>query len=83
MCGIAGFWDFRKRLTEADLLLIINTLAHRGPDDSGSFFDIREGLGLGHRRLAIIDLSSGGRQPMGADAGSNCVTINLEAGNVE
>ncbi len=83
MCGIAGFWDFRKRLTEADLLLITNTLVHRGPDGSGSFFDIREGLGLGHRRLAIIDLSSGGRQPMGDGSGSNRVTINAEASNVE
>jgi len=64
MCGIAGFWDFRKITTEAHLLMITNTMTHRGPDDSGCFFDVTQGLGLRHRRLAIIDLSSNARQPM-------------------
>jgi asparagine synthetase B (glutamine-hydrolysing) len=47
MCGITGFWDFRKRVTESNLLLMTNTLAHRGSDNSGLFiiyreFDVRE-----------------------------------------
>lgn len=58
-----------------------DTLAHRGPDDSGLFFDFRQGVGLGHRRLAIIDLSSQARQPMGNDSGSIWVTFNGEIYN--
>lgn len=58
-----------------------DTLAHRGPDDSGLFFDFRQGVGLGHRRLAIIDLSSQARQPMGNDPGSIWVTFNGEIYN--
>ncbi len=58
-----------------------DTLAHRGPDDTGIFFDFREGVGLGHTRLAIIDLSSQARQPMGNDSGSIRVTFNGEIYN--
>src|SRR5262249_29639770 len=41
-----------------------NALRHRGPDDSGSFFDASTGVGLVHRRLSILDLTSAGHQPM-------------------
>lgn len=81
MCGITGFWDFRKIATEADLLLMIDTLVHRGPDDTGSFFDPSRGIGLGHKRLAIIDLSSQARQPMPNDSGSIWVSFNGEIYN--
>ncbi|MER3426282.1 MAG: asparagine synthase (glutamine-hydrolyzing) [Thermoleophilia bacterium] len=81
MCGITGFWDFRKITTKADLLKMTDTLAHRGPDDSGIFFDFKQGVGLGHRRLAIIDLSSQAKQPMGNDSGSIWVTFNGEIYN--
>jgi asparagine synthase (glutamine-hydrolysing) len=60
MCGIAGFIDSRKTLQ--DLQQMTRCLSHRGPDDEGYFFD--EGVGLGHRRLSIIDLSASGHQPM-------------------
>ena len=58
MCGIAGYIGF-----EADGLVenMTRVLTHRGPDDSGIFRG--PGIGLGHRRLSIIDLSSG-HQPM-------------------
>ena len=65
MCGIVGFRtnsrfpEYRDQLKEA-----VSQLSHRGPDDSGMFFDEKAGVGLGHRRLSIIDLSSAGHQPM-------------------
>jgi asparagine synthase (glutamine-hydrolysing) len=46
-----------------------DSLAHRGPDGSGTYIDLEVNLGLGHRRLAIIDASEGGRQPMSYAAG--------------
>lgn len=65
MCGISGFIDFNKR-TERQVLERMNrTLAHRGPDGEGyGLFDHSKAtVGLGHRRLSIIDLTEGGKQP--------------------
>ena len=69
MCGIAGFVDFKKRNTEADLQGMTSCLQHRGPDGQGIFFrGIKDAaIGLGHRRLSIIDLSSAANQPMHYD----------------
>ncbi len=66
MCGIAGFVDFNQKLDKSTLISITDVLHHRGPDDSGySFFEASNAtIGLGHRRLSILDLSSHGHQPM-------------------
>jgi len=66
MCGIAGFIDFNKKLDNTSLVSMTDVLHHRGPDDSGySFFSEQDAtVGLGHRRLSILDLSSHGHQPM-------------------
>ena len=66
MCGIAGFVDFTGLSSEFILEEITNTLIHRGPDGSGNkFFQQKDfQLGLGHRRLSIIDLTDAGTQPM-------------------
>ncbi|HNW36005.1 MAG TPA: asparagine synthase (glutamine-hydrolyzing) [Candidatus Ozemobacteraceae bacterium] len=66
MCGITGFVDFRRRSHEHVLKNMTSALAHRGPDNSGLHFLQTEKahIGLGHRRLSIIDLSSLGHQPM-------------------
>jgi len=66
MCGIAGFVDFNKKMDMSTLKSMTDVLHHRGPDDSGySFYDTDEAaIGLGHRRLSIMDLSSHGHQPM-------------------
>ncbi|HCU88638.1 MAG TPA: asparagine synthase (glutamine-hydrolyzing), partial [Gammaproteobacteria bacterium] len=67
MCGIAGLINLRgekvPRINRG--LRVMNALQeHRGPDDDGVWVDEKEFIGLAHRRLSIIDLSSGGRQPM-------------------
>jgi asparagine synthase (glutamine-hydrolysing) len=66
MCGITGFIDFRKKSRQHDLLKMSTCLQHRGPDGEGTLF--RENndavIGLGHRRLSIIDLSTAANQPM-------------------
>jgi asparagine synthase (glutamine-hydrolysing) len=66
MCGIAGFIDFNNRSSLEILKKGTDVLQHRGPDGSGyEFFQLPNSqVGLGHRRLSIIDLSEAGRQPM-------------------
>ncbi len=61
MCGIVGYsGSFKKDIIKHCL----DSIAHRGPDDSGSYFDESSMIGLGHRRLSILDLSPMGHQPM-------------------
>lgn len=66
MCGIAGFCDFTKKSNKKTLIEMTDVLHHRGPDDSGySFYENEYAqIGLGHRRLSILDLSKHGHQPM-------------------
>ncbi|ETR72925.1 MAG: Asparagine synthase (glutamine-hydrolyzing) [Candidatus Magnetoglobus multicellularis str. Araruama] len=66
MCGITGFCDFTSRSNDTILKDMTDTLVHRGPDDHGYqiFQDTNAIIGLGHRRLSILDLSPLGRQPM-------------------
>ena len=84
MCGITGFWQ-REEASEAELLSIVGrmtaTLAHRGPDDSGNWVDPRSGFALGFRRLAIIDLSPNGAQPMLSSSGRYVIVFNGEVFN--
>ena len=80
MCGIAGILDTRgQRDIDRDLLGRMNqSQFHRGPDEGGQHFE--PGLGLAHRRLSIIDLSSG-QQPMFNNDKSVCVVFNGEIYN--
>jgi len=66
MCGITGFVDFNERTPEAVLGSMTDVLHHRGPDDTGTFYHRQEAavIGLGHKRLSILDLSALGHQPM-------------------
>jgi len=66
MCGIAGFVSPRNRSVKEDLVKMTCALAHRGPDGEGYFYHEtgQNLLGLGHRRLSIIDLSTSANQPM-------------------
>ncbi len=81
MCGICGIVYAERSRTLPDGLLgrMTGTLRHRGPDDSGLFAE--PGVGLGHRRLSIIDLSEAGRQPMENEDGSLLVVFNGEIYN--
>lgn len=83
MCGIAGFWG---RPSEEDRLKRIltamnDTLRHRGPDAQGIHASPQHGLGLAHTRLAIIDLSPAGAQPMQSPTGRYVIAYNGEAYN--
>lgn len=85
MCGIAGFWQSKAVDDHPHDLLtrMACTLAHRGPDDSGTFFDSASGLGFAFRRLAIIDLSPEGHQPMVSASGRYTIVFNGEFYNYE
>lgn len=60
MCGIAGFFG---NFSPAHLSAMNRCIAHRGPDDADTWWDAADRIGLAHRRLSILDLSSAGRQP--------------------
>jgi asparagine synthase (glutamine-hydrolysing) len=81
MCGITGF--ISKRFNQEHLATATNRLKHRGPDGEGMFLDSdREWkLGLGHRRLAIIDLSAAADQPMTSHCGRYVMVFNGEIYN--
>lgn len=77
ICGIVGFGD-QKAVERMSL-----ALAHRGPDDMGVCFFPEEQMGLGHRRLSIIDLSSAGHQPMSNEDGTIWIIFNGEIYNFQ
>ncbi|HYY53012.1 MAG TPA: asparagine synthase (glutamine-hydrolyzing), partial [Myxococcales bacterium] len=81
MCGISGFVNRDKDCPADEALLrrMTDVIAHRGPDGSGHFCS--GPVGLGHRRLAIIDLSQNGAQPMHNEDGAVTVTFNGEIYN--
>ena len=65
MCGIAGILTFAGRVVEpAQIKLMTDSLAHRGPDGEGAWFNNSNSIGLGHRRLSIIDLHQRSAQPL-------------------
>jgi asparagine synthase (glutamine-hydrolysing) len=82
MCGIAGIYHYQgDRRVDPDLLAsMTDILAHRGPDDSGLY--VSGPIGLGHRRLSIVDLSPAGRNPMPNEDETLWVTLNGEIYNV-
>lgn len=83
MCGIAGLVSLNGQpISTFDRRLHVMTqlIAHRGPDGHGLWSDKRQACGLGHRRLAIIDLSASGHQPMVAPNGT-AITYNGEIYN--
>src|SRR4051794_33344537 len=84
MCGVAGILTDRRITAEElehNVREMTSALAHRGPDDDGTWLDCDAGLAFGHRRLAIIDLSREGRQPMLSRNGRYAVTFNGEIYN--
>jgi asparagine synthase (glutamine-hydrolysing) len=87
MCGIVGFWDFKKRhgqtFLEKTVQKMADQIAHRGPDSFGLWVDERQGIALGHRRLSIVDLSPTGHQPMISRSERYIIIYNGEIYNAE
>jgi len=82
MCGIAGILNTDGRPVAEDVLKkMTDVIAHRGPDDEGVYVD--GSVGLGHRRLSIIDLSSAGHQPMLSPDGRYVISYNGEIYNFQ
>lgn len=85
MCGIAGIWDRGGATDEAarerTVAAMATALRHRGPDGDGIWSLPQQGLAFGHRRLAVIDLTEAGRQPMTSADGRYTITFNGEIYN--
>ena len=83
MCGICGFIH-NRRVDEKVLYTMNQTISYRGPDDEGYYLDILENgmqLGLAQKRLAILDLSEAGHQPMQSYDGKIILVYNGEIYN--
>jgi len=85
MCGLTGFFDPSGNASEKEMAAIVKkmaaTLRHRGPDDDGIWCDGDAGIAIGHRRLAVIDLSPQGHQPMVSGNGEWVIAYNGEVYN--
>jgi asparagine synthase (glutamine-hydrolysing) len=81
MCGILGQLNCQTKIDPGCLAGMLYTLQHRGPDGEGVSFFADGCIALGHRRLAIIDLSENGKQPMCNEDGSIWITCNGEIYN--
>src|SRR4051794_20318747 len=87
MCGIAGFVSFDNERSAENLRATAGKmavrLAHRGPDDEGTWVDAAAGVALGFRRLRIVDLTKAGAQPMTSASGRYVIVFNGEVYNFE
>lgn len=83
MCGLTGFWGPPLAADEAQAIAcrMAETIAHRGPDDAGVWVDALAGVALAHRRLAVLDLSPAGHQPMLSASGRYVIVFNGEIYN--
>jgi asparagine synthase (glutamine-hydrolysing) len=79
MCGINGYMN-PAGLAQSDIETMNNALRHRGPDDEGLFINAARTVGLGHKRLSIIDLASG-QQPITNEDGTLTIVFNGEIYN--
>ncbi|MDD3878144.1 MAG: asparagine synthase (glutamine-hydrolyzing) [Bacteroidales bacterium] len=79
MCGIAGFYSLKNKFLECDLRQMAERLKHRGPDAEGFF--INHPIGLAHKRLSIIDLSTAANQPMTSQNNRYVIVFNGEIYN--
>jgi asparagine synthase (glutamine-hydrolysing) len=84
MCGICGIYEYgvsQGGVTDSLVVSMRDTMTHRGPDDAGSYVSDDRRVGLGNRRLAIVDLSPAGRNPMPNEDGRVWITFNGEIYN--
>jgi len=86
MCGICGIYEYgvsQPALSDSLVVRMRDTMSHRGPDDAGVYVSGDRRVGLGNRRLAIVDLSPAGRNPMPNEDGRVWITFNGEIYNHE
>jgi asparagine synthase (glutamine-hydrolysing) len=85
MCGITGFFSPTRQTNATELksavIRMAETIRHRGPDDQGEWVDAEQGIAFGFRRLAILDLSPSGSQPMHSSDGRFVIIFNGEVYN--
>src|SRR5437016_4810426 len=82
MCGINGILSFGDApVTISEIIAMRDTMMHRGPDGAGQWVSEDHKIGLGHRRLSIIDLSERANQPMSTRSGSLKIVFNGEIYN--
>ena len=83
MCGIVGLFAFgqQRRVTPDVITAMRDSMVHRGPDAGDLWISDRGHIGLGHRRLSIVDLSNSATQPMPNEDGSVWITFNGEIYN--
>jgi asparagine synthase (glutamine-hydrolysing) len=85
MCGLTGFWDLKHTIDVSSYAEIAKAMAmqikDRGPDSEGVWCDDKAGLAFGHRRLAIVDLSPAGHQPMLSHSQRSVISYNGEIFN--
>lgn len=85
MCGITGYWDQSNSIAGDEISSVVKQMSdqirHRGPDDSGVWCQPDQGVALGFRRLAIIDLTPTGHQPMFSASGRYVMVYNGEVYN--
>lgn len=85
MCGIVGVFVNSSDVSLSELTRVVSVmtdaLVHRGPDDKGVWLSPEHGLGIGHRRLSILDLSAAGHQPMHSICGRYVIVFNGEIYN--
>jgi asparagine synthase (glutamine-hydrolysing) len=79
VCGVVGIFNPKGDVSEHELLAMDKLIDYRGPDDHGVFLD--HGIGLGHRRLTILDLTTRGHQPMSSADGRFVISYNGEIYN--
>ncbi len=87
MCGFAGLLDTSASTSDANLCAAVqrmgDSLRHRGPDDAGVWTDAAAGIALSSRRLAVIDISAAGHQPMVSHSGRYVIAFNGEIYNFQ
>lgn len=81
MCGIAGVMYCRDRNLSALVRRLVERIRYRGPDDADAWCDVSAGVGLGHARLSVLDLSPAGHQPMVSASGRYVIVFNGEIYN--
>jgi asparagine synthase (glutamine-hydrolysing) len=82
MCGLVGIYSFNGKPVDKNLLIKMrDTMVHRGPDGAGAWVSEDRKVGLGHRRLSIIDLSEAAAQPMCNEDANLWISFNGEIYN--